>query len=93
MNKIPLFIRSKNRLQQLYFTLNSLLSTNAKELCDITIIDDKSSDKKTIQFLTTNNKILITDFESRYSNFMQNQQFQKIVSYIMPKTKTIITRN
>ena len=82
-NNIPLIIRNKNRLLNLYFTLNSLYTTNAPDLCNILISDDCSTDKQMIQFLNTNNRIKYQiDYQKANNKFINNQWIQNIAETV-----------
>lgn len=93
-DKIPLLIRSKDRLTNLYFTLNSLYTTNAKDLCKITIIDDKSESKEMIQFLTTNNKINFQiNYNKEYKQFISNKNVAYVSNFVKNKNQIIGIKN
>lgn len=81
--KIPIIIRSKDRFEQLYFTLNSLFSTNIDNNCDVTIVDDHSTNQVLIDFLTTNERIYLnTSYQNLCYKFKNDYRIQAISKYI-----------
>lgn len=62
LQETQILIRSKDRLQYLVYTLNSLLSTKLYS-SKITIVDDKSTSKKLNDFLFTNKNIQLQQID------------------------------
>ena len=86
LQETQILIRTKDRLQYLVYTLNSLLSTKLYS-SQITIVDDKSTSKKLNDFLFSNKKIQLQQIDF-YQNIKNINAWNKYIGILpnLPKT-------